>query len=85
MRIIISDMTNRINAATIATSNNALVAKVYGATLTYSPETDARIVGAIDGKLQCRDEEAAYELAGEMRAAGIPGARDLGCAVVFWR
>lgn len=78
-------MPSTLNAATITTSENTLVAKVYGATLTYSPATDERIVGATDGKLQCRDEAAAYELAGEMRAAGIPGARDLGCAVVFWR
>lgn len=52
--------------------------------LTYSPATDARVVGASDGKLQCRDEQAAEELASEMRAWGVKGANASGCAVVFW-
>jgi hypothetical protein len=77
---------SKINAQKITTDSETGTMKIvlYGANLTYSPATDARVVGAEDGKLLCQDEEAAEELAGEMRAWGVQGARGLGCAVVFW-
>ncbi len=63
---------------------STLFIEVDGLALTFSPATDGRVVGAEDGKLLCRFESEAEELAGEMRAWGVRDARAFGSAVVFW-
>lgn len=52
--------------------------------LTYRPGWDRRILDLSDGKVQCRSERAAEELAREARADGCAEARAVGCALVFW-
>lgn len=76
-----------MNAYTIKTDaeKNLMEIAVYGAELSYSPATDARVLEVIDGKINCCDEEAAEGLAREIRAWGCPDAQALGCSVVFYR
>ena len=75
-----------MNATRITTDSetNTMTIEVYGATLTNSPERDARVVGVEDEKVLCRYEEDAEGLASEMRAWGVRDARAFGSAVVFW-
>lgn len=70
---------------TASSSENVLtVTSIHGATLVFSPETDSRVDEAIDDKLFTKTELGAVELAAELNAWGVPEARALGYAVVFW-
>ena len=73
-------------SATIRTNadTNTLTLRVDGRRLKYSPDSDARVVECVDGKMFTATEQAAVELAGEIRAWGVTEARALGYAVVFW-
>jgi hypothetical protein len=55
-----------------------------GTHLEYSEKTEPRAVEVSDGKIFTTTEEAAFELASELRAWGVSEARAFGFAVVFW-
>jgi len=74
-----------ITTHTDANENRKIVIDLAdGIHLEYSPETEPRCVEVIDGKIFTTTQEAAEELASEMRAWGVKPARPLGFAVVFW-
>lgn len=76
---------NNIHTVTDSNENRTLVIDCANGThLEYSEKTESRCVEVIDGKIFTTTEEAAEELASEMRAWGVSEARALGYAVVFW-
>lgn len=85
MSIDITPITATVRGGKITTWNGrATMALTNGFRLEYSRRTDGRVLDAEDGKIWTKSEKAAESLAGELRAWGLPVARALGCAVVFW-
>jgi hypothetical protein len=58
---------------TISTADNkgTLINKSAGIKLVYSAETDARVIGAGDGKIDALTLQDALDLAAEIRAWGF--------------
>jgi hypothetical protein len=68
---------------TTTTTNNTLTIETDGLTLSYSPETDSRVMAAENGRLYTRSAKSARELASELRSWGVANAQAVGKGVVF--
>lgn len=73
-----------MNAIIRTESDACHITTADGNSLVYRPDFEPRMVEAIDDKIFTVSEQAADEMASELHAWGVPEARSLGCAVVFW-